>query len=371
VGVHPGYTRVVWEIPVGANYRLEPLGPALRVVLLGQQAKPGKKTVGAPELRGYVLEQKASAAVLTLLTPQGVGLKTGYKSSLLPPLKGNKPRLVIDLSGAYVDVDLPKGFPPFAFSKKIGREFSVLIDPGHGGPDPGAVVDSVLEKQVTLEVAQRVATYLQAAGVAVSLTREDDRAFSFEKPTDLGWRVALAEAKTLFVSVHANAIENRANVWRGIEVYYHGPETARNFYPLAASPSSSPSLAELLGSDSLAELLKEEAKALPADLVETIGIQPPRNLPRPPDPALRQALSRLLAVRVLAHTLGATGAVSRGVRTADFFVIRYTSVPAVLVEVGYLTHPTERRYLQNSDYLERLSYGIARGILEYLENDSP
>jgi N-acetylmuramoyl-L-alanine amidase len=373
VGVHPGYTRVVWELPNGASYRLEPIGPALRVVLPNAQVRPARKTVAAPELRGYVLEQKSTTALLTLLTPQGVGLKSGYKSSVLPPLKaGAKARLVIDLSGAFVDVDLPKGFPAFSFAKRAEREFSVLIDAGHGGPDPGAVGGAVLEKQVTLEVAQRVATYLQAAGVAVSLTREDDRAFAFEKRTDLGWRVALAEAKTLFLSVHANAApERRAGEWRGLEVYYHGPQNTQNLYPLAAAPTSSPTLSELLRSDWLAGLLKEEAKALPADLVETIGLKPPTNLPRPPDPAQREALSRLLAVRVLSHTLGATGAVSRGVRTADFFVIRYTSVPAVLVEVGYLTHPGERQYLQNPDYLERLAYGVARGILEYLDNDAP
>jgi N-acetylmuramoyl-L-alanine amidase len=82
-------------------------------------------------------------------------------------------------------------------------------------------------------------------------------------------------------------------------------------------------------------------------------------------------LSRALASRVLSYMLGATAAVNRGVRRADYFVIRYTSVPAILVEVGYLSHPIEGQNLRNPHYLDRLSYGLARGVLEYLENDHP
>jgi len=74
---------------------------------------------------------------------------------------------------------------------------------------------------------------------------------------------------------------------------------------------------------------------------------------------------------VLSHMLGATAAVNRGVRRADYFVIRYTSVPAILVEMGYLSHPIEGLNLRDTNYLDRIGYGIARGVLEYLENDHP
>ncbi|MCX8088265.1 MAG: N-acetylmuramoyl-L-alanine amidase [Meiothermus ruber] len=85
----------------------------------------------------------------------------------------------------------------------------------------------------------------------------------------------------------------------------------------------------------------------------------------------RMELSRTLATRVLSYTLGATAAVNRGVRSADFFVIRYSSVPAILVEMGYLSHPIEGQNLREASYLDRIAYGIARGVLEYLENDQP
>jgi N-acetylmuramoyl-L-alanine amidase len=85
----------------------------------------------------------------------------------------------------------------------------------------------------------------------------------------------------------------------------------------------------------------------------------------------RMELSRTLATRVVSYMLGATAALNRGVRVSDFFVLRYTTVPAILVEMGYLSHPVEGLNLRNAHYLDRISYGIARGVLEYLENDDP
>jgi N-acetylmuramoyl-L-alanine amidase len=69
--------------------------------------------------------------------------------------------------------------------------------------------------------------------------------------------------------------------------------------------------------------------------------------------------------------LGTTAALNRGVRSADFYVLRYTTVPAVLVEVGYLSHPLEGLNLLDPHYLDRLAYGLAQGVLAYLENDHP
>jgi len=59
------------------------------------------------------------------------------------------------------------------------------------------------------------------------------------------------------------------------------------------------------------------------------------------------------------------------VRTADYFVNKFATVPSILVEIGYVTHPIEGLSLRNSDYRDRIAYGIARGVLEYLENDYP
>ncbi|RDI96733.1 N-acetylmuramoyl-L-alanine amidase [Meiothermus sp. QL-1] len=356
------------DLPKGASYSLEPLGAVLRVNLPGLRVSPGLQFVNQPELSGYVLEQHEDKAVLLLLTPQGVTPRSGYRTLVLPALEGEGERLVIDLSGAFVDKSPLPPLPSFRFVKASGRRFSVVVDPGHGGFDPGAV-GPVAEKWVTLELALRVRRFLEEAGVEVVLSREGDTALGPDKRTDLARRVALAEGRHLFVSIHANAAPPaRADGWCGLEVYYYGPPEARPFFPPPAPlPPSPPTLAvgplELFGQG------REEPAQPSAE-----DIPPPPHLPAPTpamDAPRRQELSRLLASRVLSHMLGSTAALNRGVRSAEFYVIRYTTVPAILVEVGYLTHPLEGMNLLDPNYLDRLAYGIARGVLEYLENDHP
>ncbi|HEU4740375.1 MAG TPA: N-acetylmuramoyl-L-alanine amidase [Meiothermus sp.] len=433
IGNHPGYTRVVLDLPPGVTYTLEPLGPALRITLPGQTVVPAITQVNLPELTGYALEQKGPNAVLTLLTPQGVGLGSGYKVSLLPAASGDGQRLVLDLSGGFVDLIPLETLPTFSFVKASGKRFAVVLDPGHGGPDPGAM-GYVTEKVVTLDVAKRVASYLQAASVEVALTRSEDKAFSADKRSDLAARIALARGKNLYVSIHANAAPAaKAEEWCGLEVFYFGP-AAKPFYPLAAplrpnvpqiaqaaTPTSPPTATPVTASMTPAapppiapvsppvgENTPSPASPLPFDpaaqgapsaglmsdvldpdaqVVETPpptptaeGITPISPPPPPPTlPALlpaisasqRVSLSQGLAVKVMSYLLGSSTASNRGVRVADFYVNKFASVPSILVEIGYVTHPIEGMNLRNPDYLERLAYGIARGVLEYLENDYP
>lgn len=375
IGDQPGFTRVVLDLPKEATYQIEPLGAALRVTLPGYTVTSGIHFVSLPELAGYVMEQFEDRAVLIFLTPQGVTPRSGFKTMVLAALEGDGQRLVIDLSGAFVDTSPLQDPPSFRFVRANGRRFSVVVDAGHGGPDPGAV-GPVVEKVVNLEVALRVRRLLQDAGVEVTMTRESDTAFSPDKRTDLTQRVALAEGKNLFVSIHANAIvPARADGWCGLEIYYFGPSNARPFFPppapllptspIAVAPSPLDALAAAQPSP-----LDPGAQPSPED----VNPIPQQSLPTPTpqmNSARRMELSRTLATRVLSYMLGTTAAVNRGVRSSDFFVVRYTTIPAILVEMGYLSHPIEGQNLRDANYLDRIAYGIARGVLEYLENDHP
>jgi N-acetylmuramoyl-L-alanine amidase len=80
----------------------------------------------------------------------------------------------------------------------------------------------------------------------------------------------------------------------------------------------------------------------------------------------REAASKDLASSVLSRMLWAMGSANRGVRTADFYVIKYSEVPAILVETGFISHPVESQQLKNPNYQERIAYGIASGITAYL-----
>ncbi|WP_040779664.1 N-acetylmuramoyl-L-alanine amidase family protein [Calidithermus timidus] len=424
IGDQAGYTRVVLEIPPGAPFRLEPLGPALRVTLPHQSVKPEVRQVGTPELSGYILEQREDDALVTLLTPQGVGRSWGFRKIGLAPAAGtNRERLVLDISGAFVDpAPLPQ-LPPFSFVKASGRLFSVVLDAGHGGPDPGAI-GLVIEKEVNLEVARRVGSLLEAAGVEVTYTRQDDSAFSSDKRTDLSRRVALAQGKDLFVSIHANAApRGKEDAWCGLEVYYFGPSSKPVYpaaLPLEVLPQPAPAQTPLTPvppapppDPSFPEPAPAETTPLPVTPEVAMGVfeptpgapsdspqdgpqartqgegpnpgsleplepvpAPPPLLPQPASPlslgqSRRVELSRSLGTKLLGYLLSSTTAANRGLRTSDFFVNKYAPVPSVLVEMGYVTHPIEGLNLRNPRYLDRIAYGIARGVLEYLEHDYP
>lgn len=371
IGNHPGFTRIVFDLPPGATYTLEPLGAALRLNLPGQTVTPGITYTDPPELAGYVMEQFEDRAGVLFLTPQGVSERSGFRLQELPALVGEGTRLVIDLSGAFVDTSPFTPPPSFSFVKAAGRRFSVVLDPGHGGPDTGAQ-GLVVEKEANLEVARRVAALLQTAGVEVIMTRQGDAAFSADKRTDLAARVNLAKGKSVYVSIHSNATEGPRADWAcGLEVYYSGPSNARVVYPPALPLFATQAvIAPPATPDALQPDTPSEPPSQPQEVI------PPSPLPLPAvtpqmDSARRMEQSRTLASRVMSYLLSTTAGLGRGVRTADYFVNKFATVPSILVEMGYVTHPLEGLNLRSTDYRDRIAYGIARGVLEYLENDYP
>jgi N-acetylmuramoyl-L-alanine amidase len=168
---------------------------------------------------------------------------------------------------------------------------TVVIDAGHGGYDRGGIPGQrVSEKEMTLDVARRLRSVLQASGYRVVMTRDSD-VF-----VPLGTRTAIANSQrnAIFVSVHFNSATRRGA--SGIETYFYGR-------------------------DSLA-----------------------------------------LASAVHHYVAGGAPSENRGVRRRGYFVLRRTNIPAVLVECGFLTNPTEAAYAQNASYRQKLAEAIASGV---------
>lgn len=320
IGPHPGMTRMVLDLPPGTRYQVIPSGLGLRVQLNNVTASAASDRKVSKELKGWKLTPTANGVNLEIVTGTPTTKVSGWRADLLPPAKGNKHRLVLDLSPAFADISPlnPRekkvgSVPPIATSSGLGAMIwqshytqpRVLIDPGHGGKDPGAV-GSVIEKQVNLEVAKRVRNFLRPAGVNVVLTRETDRALHPSKNTDLATRGRMAKriGAQLFVSIHANAMPARTRL-RGF-----GVETWWN-----------------------------------------------RNHPH----------SKALAQTLQHHMTRSTSAFDRGVKGhQSLSVLRNNSVPAALVEVGFTSHPIDGLNLLNNAYLDRISLGIANGIREAL-----
>jgi N-acetylmuramoyl-L-alanine amidase len=193
----------------------------------------------------------------------------------------------------------PQGSPANLSGFRIpnGR-IVVVIDPGHGGADVGAVgVGDIHEADIVLPIAQQVGALLQQQGIQVVMTRNDDREIDLEP------RVQMAERAnaTLFVSIHANSMGMDRPDVNGTETYYY---------------SSGAGLAQVIQTS----------------ITSTVGTN------------------------------------DRGIKQARFYVLRRTTMPAVLVEIGYVTGNEDGPRLADSNFRSQLARAIAQGILQYTQS---
>src|SRR6266699_2197532 len=194
----------------------------------------------------------------------------------------------------------------------------VVLDPGHGGQDSGAMCGGVMEKDLTLDVARRVDRLLDAEGVATLMTRLGDTYVSLADRAAFGNRVR----DSIFVSIHFN--EDNKPVASGVETYYAPHQIAS----ASALASWLPFLA-----------------------------RPPSDSPKPESQSLAGFIQEALVAR--------TRSVDRGTQTKQFFVIANVTSPAVLIEGGFLTNKEDVSKLASEDYRDQLAAAVADGILRY------
>ncbi|MDY7228876.1 N-acetylmuramoyl-L-alanine amidase family protein [Hyalangium rubrum] len=224
------------------------------------------------------------------------------------------------------------------------RGLRIVIDPGHGGSQEGAKGPGTLqEKEVVLQIAKRLRTKLEKeVGAQVFLTREKDGTLPL--PT----RVEFANRKRpdLFLSIHANSMPTRKLRERieGIETYFLSAsasgEAAR---AVAARENAEAPQAQAVQDDSTLNLILNDLVRMEA----------------------HEGSSRL-AYAIHQQLIPATGASDRGVHQAPFFVLVGVGAPAVLIEVGYISHPTEGTRLGNGEYQEKLATAITEGVKGFL-----
>lgn len=230
----------------------------------------------------------------------------------------------------------PRKIDPALFQLAVRK---IVIDPGHGGADPGAVTPSGLEeKAITLDIANRVRALLKDAPVRVVMTRPDDRTVSLERRVE----IANAENADLFLSIHINSMPLPERV--GIETFYLGdtrdPATAR--FARSENAGSGYSLADFrtLLEGVYAGVRHDESRRFAA--------------------ALQAGLFRELAGvndRVL----------NRGIKTAPLVVLVGTRMPAVLAEVSCVSNADEARRLATSEYRSEIARALSAGLRAFIE----
>lgn len=219
---------------------------------------------------------------------------------------------------------------------------TIVLDPGHGGRDPGAVGRTLRaqEKTVVLQVARLLKVMLERElGVRVLMTRDEDRFMSLGERT----RFANENRADLFVSLHANASTNRnAN---GIETYYLAIRGTSDSRAVEALENNVVELYEEAGArqqyDALAFIL--------SDLSQTEHLEN----------------SSLLAGLIHQNMIAGTRWNDRGVNQANFFVLRGAFMPAVLVEVGFISNAAEEARLVNPQYQNRIARAVFEGIKRF------
>jgi N-acetylmuramoyl-L-alanine amidase len=283
-----------WDRASGA-YRL-----TLASAKLDDDVKEPRLNRNGPLLRLRLRQEDASTVVILLQPAAGIQIGELNQPSpvlLTLPLIASRPLLVppnnsmIPSRGPIV-TDIPR-------RRRSDGRMVVVIDPGHGGRDPGAIgIGGLQEKDVILPISLQVARQLEQQGIQVILTRRGDYFIDLQPRVD----IAKQANADLFVSIHANAINMRRPDVNGIETYYFGSG-------------------------------EELARAIHSSI------------------------------------LGSVNTADRRVRRARFYVLRNNPMPAVLVEVGFVTGAEDAPKRADPRYQSQMADAIARGILLYIRQN--
>ena len=221
---------------------------------------------------------------------------------------------------------------------------AILIDPGHGGKDPGAVGEHaiggkklrVVEKDLALDVSLRVYRALKERfpDKRIYISRSGDSYPTLEERVAMANEVPLGpEEAIIYVSIHANASFNKNS--KGFEVWYLNPDYRRTLVDPESAKGVGEDIAPILNAMLEEEFTTESimlARKIVEDLQQRVGLESP----------------------------------NRGVRAEEWFVVRNVRMPSVLVEMGFVTNPEEATLLASDDYLKRLSDGIYTGIVDFV-----
>lgn len=219
------------------------------------------------------------------------------------------------------------------------RKASVIIDAGHGGHDTGARGGGLNEKDITLDISRRLKATLANSGVPGSLTRNNDVYLTLEERA----RIANSQPGALFVSVHVNA--NGSPVAQGVETYFIADRITDGARAKLAADKY--------------DLAKSGAK-----MNRQEEVQAARNMS-----AKYRLESEKLAKCVQAELAASSGQTNRGVRQENFAVLRGSFFgPAILIEVGFVSHPQTRARLATPAYRQMLAESIGRGVQRYLSS---
>ena len=349
---HPYFTRIVIDIGKLREYTYNELPNPDRIYVDVYQAKlnpilHGKVILFQNEyIKQIRIAQKTTSTVRTVADLNFEKIKHYRVFHLFDPF-----RVVIDI---YPQVNHPGPAntrltaPPkpteegYSMARQLGLGIRrVVLDPGHGGTDPGCIGKRGLkEKDVVLQVSLLLKKLLDARkDLEVILTRETD----ISMPPEDRPVIANQKQADIFISIHANALSNQK--FSGVETFYLNFSRDPKVNEIAAqeNATSTKNIGEMT------EIIKK--------IVRNSKIVESKELAKKIQKHLTARLSQKYS-----------GIKSLGVKGGPFWVLIGGEMPSILVEISYLSNPRDESRLKNLDYLQQIAQGIYDGILDYIQS---
>ncbi|QOR62968.1 N-acetylmuramoyl-L-alanine amidase [Sulfurovum indicum] len=266
--------------------------------------------------------------------------------------KSSKPKTVVKKTYGKKKWSSKKAVKPKPYvidtSKNIYQKGSgelIVIDAGHGGHDTGAIAGRKREKDLVLQIAKRLEKQLKKRGYRVYMTRRTDKFLKLPQRT----RIADRKDAKVFISIHANSVPKRKrNKIHGVETFFLQKTRDAKSQRIAARENKA--------------VLKGAGSSLSKKVIIDSVLNGPKIIE---SNKLAIDVQRRMMANLRAHYRGVRDG---GVRHAPFWVLVGASRPSILIEVGYISHPKERKRLFTSRYQELIAKGIAEGVQNYLNN---
>ncbi len=332
------HTKVIEHRPSSSNDILLSLPNA--TMSQSARSRLERGVVPAP----FVITQDDARTITVALPTETIGR---YKHFALE----NPPRLVVDVTPGITAPDAQSitnaapAEPPAQPAMPQAKPYkTIVLDAGHGGKDPGARgLRGTEEKDITLKVALTLRDLLsKQPGVRVLMTRDQDVFVELEERA----KFANSHEADLFVSIHVNSHPSRAV--KGIEIYHFGQAKDQRALEVAARENGTPLNSTGVGWEYLV-----------ADLLTTKKIEESLEL------------AWTTKESMVARMNGHYEVNDHGVKTAPFYVLRYTSMPSILAEIAYISNPSEETLLRKSTFVRDVAESLLNGVKSFLASGKP
>ena len=329
-----GMTTIVLQFPEEPHYRVNRQGSTIQVQMLADRlTPPAPKEVQDPLVQGVTIE------------PGQIRVQLAEGAQAESYVLEKPFRLVFDVHRTS-EVEVPT--PPTSPAGRQAGIHTIVIDPGHGGTEVGAIGPSgIQEKELTLQLARELETKLaQRLAVRVVLTRTEDA----NLPLDMRTAIANQNKADLFVSIHLNS--SLGSGAYGTETYFLSPQATDTRASSSAATENRAAAAGSAPATSDAANPADDTQDLQLilwDLAQTHHMTESQRFAN----MIQGELNEMLKLK------------DRGVKQAPFRVLMGATMPAVLVELGFISNPDEEKKLKDAAYREQLVDALSRAIAHY------